>query len=57
MSVTFTLHDEIDITRGDLIAKTDNQPQVLKQLDVMLCWMNEKPLTPRGKYTIRHTSN
>ena len=35
MSVTFTLNDEIDITRGDLIAKTDNQPQVLKQLDVM----------------------
>tara|TARA_B100000674_G_scaffold300610_1_gene249530 strand:- start:370 stop:1635 length:1266 start_codon:yes stop_codon:yes gene_type:complete len=57
MSVTLTLEDEIDITRGDLISKTDNQPQVLKELDVMLCWMNDKPLTPRGKYTIRHTSN
>lgn len=57
MSVTITLEDEIDITRGDLISKTDNQPQVLKELDVMLCWMNDKPLTPRGKYTIRHTSN
>lgn len=57
MSVTITLEDEIDITRGDLISKTDYQPQVLKELDVMLCWMNDKPLTPRGKYTIRHTSN
>ena len=57
MSVTLTLEDEIDITRGDLISKTDNQPKVLKELDVMLCWMNDKPLTPRGKYTIRHTSN
>jgi sulfate adenylyltransferase subunit 1 len=57
MSVTLTLEDEIDITRGDLISKTDNQPQVVKELDVMLCWMNDKPLTPRGKYTIRHTSN
>ena len=57
MSVTLTLEDEIDITRGDLISKTDNQPQVLKELDVMLCWMNDKPLIPRGKYTIRHTSN
>ncbi|MBK21264.1 MAG: sulfate adenylyltransferase subunit CysN [Flavobacteriales bacterium] len=57
MSVTLTLEDEIDITRGDLISKTDNQPQVLKELDVMLCWMNDKPLAPRGKYTIRHTSN
>ena len=57
MSVTLTLEDEIDITRGDLISKTDNQPRVLKELDVMLCWMNDKPLIPRGKYTIRHTSN
>ena len=57
MSVTLTLEDEIDITRGDLIAKSDNQPKVLKELDVMLCWMNDKTLTPRGKYTIRHTSN
>ncbi len=57
MSVTMTLEDEIDITRGDLISKTNNQPNVLKEFDVMLCWMNEKPLTPRGKYTIRHTSN
>ena len=57
MSVTLTLEDEIDITRGDLISKTNNQPTVVKELDVMLCWMNDKPLTPRGKYTIRHTSN
>ena len=57
MSVTLTLEDEIDITRGDLISKTDNQPRVLKELDVMLCWMNDKSLIPRGKYTIRHTSN
>ena len=57
MSVTMTLEDEIDITRGDLISKTNNQPNVLKEFDVMLCWMNEKPLSPRGKYTIRHTSN
>jgi sulfate adenylyltransferase subunit 1 len=57
MSVTMTLEDEIDITRGDLISKTNNQPTVIKELDVMLCWMNDKPLTPRGKYTIRHTSN
>jgi sulfate adenylyltransferase subunit 1 len=57
MSVTMTLEDEIDITRGDLISRTNNQPNVIKELDVMLCWMNDKPLTPRGKYTIRHTSN
>lgn len=57
MSVTMTLEDEIDISRGGLIAKTENQPEVVKEVDVMLCWMNERALTPRGKYTVRHTSN
>ncbi len=57
MSVTITLEDEIDITRGDLIAKPDNQPEVHKEIEVMVCWLNDKKLTPRGKYTIRHTSN
>lgn len=57
MSVTMTLEDEIDITRGDQIAKPDNSPTVSKEIDVMMCWLNDKPLTPGGKYTIRHTSN
>jgi len=57
MSVTITLEDEIDVSRGDLLAKPDNQPNVQKELDVMLCWLNDKKLNPRGKYTIRHTSN
>lgn len=57
MSITMTLEDEIDASRGGLIAKVDNQPTVAKELDVMLCWMNDKPLTPRGKYIVRHTAN
>ena len=57
MSVTLTLDDEIDITRGDQIAKPDNKPEVSKELDVMICWLNDKPLVPGGKYTVRHTSN
>jgi len=57
MSVTMTLEDEIDITRGDQIAKPDNKPEVAKDLDVMLCWLNDKPLTAGGKYIVRHTSN
>lgn len=57
MSVTLTLEDEIDITRGDQIAKPDNKPEVSKELDVMICWLNDKPLVPGGKYTVRHTSN
>ena len=57
MSVTITLEDEIDASRGSLIAKVDNQPTVTKELDVMLCWMNDKALIPRGKYIVRHTAN
>lgn len=57
MSVTITLEDEIDITRGDLIAKPNNQPKINREIEVMVCWLNDKVLTPKGKYTIRHTSN
>lgn len=57
MSVTITLEDEIDISRGDLIAKPGNQPKVEQDLDMMVCWMTDKGITPRGKYTIRQTSN
>lgn len=57
MSVAITLEDEIDISRGDMIAKPDNQPTVSQDVDVMVCWLNEKPLVPNGKYTIKHTTN
>ena len=55
-SVTITLEDEIDISRGDMIVRENNVPQVEQEFDVMLCWMNEKKLLPRGKYILRHTS-
>ncbi|TVR47392.1 MAG: sulfate adenylyltransferase subunit CysN [Puniceicoccaceae bacterium] len=56
MSVTITLEDEIDISRGDLIAKPNNQPEVAQDLEAMVCWFSDKPLQPRGKYVIRHTT-
>lgn len=57
MSVTITLEDDIDISRGDMIVRPNNQPQVEQDLDVMLCWLNNKAALPRAKYIIRHTSN
>jgi sulfate adenylyltransferase subunit 1 len=57
MSVTFTLQDEIDVSRGNMIVKGENQADNKKELDVMMCWMSETPLKPRGKYILRHTSN
>ncbi len=55
-SVTITLEDEIDISRGDMIVRENNVPQVEQEFDVMICWMNEKKMVPRGKYILRHTS-
>ncbi len=57
MSVSMTLEDEIDISRGDLIAKPNNQPNAVQDIDVMVCWMSSKPMTPNGKYIVKHTSN
>lgn len=57
MSISMTLEDDIDISRGDMIVKTTNQPEMKQELDVMLCWLNEQPARPRAKYTIMHTSN
>jgi sulfate adenylyltransferase subunit 1 len=55
-SVTLCLSDDIDISRGDMIVKSDNLPQVGQEIDLMLCWFNEKPLNPAGKYIVRHTA-
>lgn len=57
MSVAITLEDDIDVGRGDMIVRTNNQPMQLQDLEVMLCWLNKDPARPRAKYTIRHTSN
>lgn len=54
MSVTLTLEDDIDISRGDLITGTERAPVESQDLDVMICWLLDKPLQLRGKYILRH---
>ncbi|MEO0896896.1 MAG: sulfate adenylyltransferase subunit CysN [Bacteroidota bacterium] len=56
MSVTMLLEDEIDISRGDMLVKPGNQGEMGQDLELMVCWMNNKPLVPRGKYKIRQTT-
>ncbi|MDF2457185.1 MAG: cysN [Cytophagaceae bacterium] len=56
MSVTITLDREIDISRGDMLVKPNNQPQNSQDVELMICWLNEKKLVPNGKYVIRHTT-
>jgi sulfate adenylyltransferase subunit 1 len=57
MSVVLTLENDIDISRGDMIVKPNNQPRVGQDLEAMLCWFSEKkPLAVQGKYLLRHTT-
>ncbi len=55
-SVTILLEDEIDISRGDMIVKSAELPNVTKQIDAMVCWLGEAPLDRNRKYIIRHTT-
>jgi len=55
-SVVLTLEDDIDISRGDLISKTDSQPLVSNELQVLLCWMDNKPLIVGNKYYLQLNS-
>ncbi|MBP93417.1 MAG: sulfate adenylyltransferase [Flavobacteriaceae bacterium] len=57
MSVSMTLEDDIDISRGDMIVRSNNKPEAIQDIEVMLCWLNNSPAKPRAKYSIRHTSN
>ncbi len=56
MSVTIRLSDDLDISRGDMIVKENNLPQISQDIDVMICWMNEKPMVPGTKYYLKHTT-
>ena len=57
MSVSITLEDDIDISRGDMIVRSNNKPEPSQDIELMLCWLNNNPAKPRVKYTIKHTSN
>lgn len=57
MSVSITIEDDIDVGRGDMIVRANNQPESSQDLEVMLCWLNNSSAKPRAKYLIRHTSN
>ena len=57
MAVTVRLNDEIDISRGDMICRPNNQPVVTQDIDAMVTWMDESSsLSPRKKYSIKHTT-
>ncbi len=55
-SVVLHLKDDIDVSRGDVITLQNNQPSVTNELDVLLCWMDNKPLVPGHKYLLQINS-
>ena len=56
-SVTLTLTDEIDVSRGDMIVRKKNLPTVSNRIECILCWMNEEPLNPNASYILQHTTH
>ena len=55
-SVTLTIEDHLDISRGDMLVKADQTPKVIKEFDAMLCWLSEQALDLKRKYLIKHTT-
>jgi len=56
-SIILHLEDDIDVSRGDLIVPKNNQPQLEQEFDVLLCWMDNKPLIPGNKYLLQTNSS
>jgi bifunctional enzyme CysN/CysC len=57
MSVTIRLSDDIDVSRGTMLARPGNHPMVSQDLEAMICWMSDRPLAARGMYALKHTTN
>ena len=57
MAVTLTLEDEVDVSRGDMMVKTADIPEMADQLEVMLVWMGEVPMQPNTDYLIKRATN
>jgi len=56
MSVALRLTDDIDVSRGNTIVRTHNQPTVSNRFECLMCWMSEEPLSPRRRYLVKHTT-
>ena len=56
MSVSIRLEEDFDLSRGDMIVRAHNKPDVNQDVEAMICWFNERELRPRGKYILKHTT-
>lgn len=56
-SISISLADDVDVSRGSQIVKSNELPHVGQQVDLMVCWLNHRPLQLRQKYIIRHATD
>jgi sulfate adenylyltransferase large subunit len=56
MSVTVRLADDVDVSRGDMLADPEQAPVVARELDATVCWMAERPLEPGRRLVVKHTT-
>jgi bifunctional enzyme CysN/CysC len=56
MAVTIRLTDDIDISRGDMMCRPQNQPRATQDVEAMVCWLTDEPLRVRGMYAVKHTT-
>jgi sulfate adenylyltransferase subunit 1 (EFTu-like GTPase family) len=56
MSVALRFADDLDISRGDMIVESEDQPVTARELDAIVCWMSDQPLRARARYVIKHTT-
>ncbi|NNC84771.1 MAG: sulfate adenylyltransferase subunit CysN [Bacteroidia bacterium] len=57
MATTMVLEDDIDVSRGDMIVRQNNQPKVSQDIEARICWMGETDMQLNGKYALMHTTN
>lgn len=56
-SVTITLEDNVNVSRGDMLVKVNEEPKISKELEATICWMDKEPLQASQKYFIKHGVN
>ncbi|HUR87332.1 MAG TPA: GTP-binding protein [Solirubrobacteraceae bacterium] len=57
MSVTLLLADEVDVSRGDLICRPGDEPELSREVEATVCWMADAPLRAGGRYAIKHATH
>jgi sulfate adenylyltransferase subunit 1 (EFTu-like GTPase family) len=56
LSLSVRLEDDVDVSRGDMLVRAGDEPAQARELVATICWMSERPLEPRGRYRLKHTT-